>query len=206
MGMNKYYVDLVVCLDVTGKQAPLLDEYKKGIKSLPIDIAMNMSADNKDIEQIRIKIISFRDYAFDDEPMTESVFYSLPEQMNNFCSYVDSIEAKGGGDAFENVLEAIALAIQSDWTQGAQKCVQRIIVMTGSEPLELGERKDVSKTPYPQNMPASIEELKKLWYGRGAIQSTMDTSVAEMVVPIAVNCEIWREMSTWRGCDIHIPA
>lgn len=197
-------VDLVVCLDATGKQAPLFDDIKEKIMSLPIDIAAKMNDRNENIEQFRVKVISFRDYAFDDEPMVESDFYSLPEQMYEFCSYVNSIEAKGGGDSPENVLEAIALAMQSDWTQGVKKCVQKIIVMTTSEPLELGKHKDISKTPYPQNIPSSIEELKDLWLGKSNIKAKMDTSIAEMIVPIADDCEIWREISTWRGCTVNI--
>ena len=102
-----YCVDLVVCLDATGKQAPLFDDIKEKIMSLPIDIAAKMNDRNENIEQFRVKVISFRDYAFYDEPMVESDFYSLPEQMYEFCSYVNSIEAKGGGDSPENVLEAI---------------------------------------------------------------------------------------------------
>ena len=199
-----YCVDLVVCLDATGKQAPLFDDIKEKIMSLPIDIAAKMNDRNENIEQFRVKVISFRDYAFDDEPMVESDFYSLPEQMYEFCSYVNSIEAKGGGDSPENVLEAIALAMQSDWTQGVKKCVQKIIVMTTSEPLELGKRKDISKTPYPKNIPSSIEELKDLWLGKSNIKAKMDTSIAEMIVPIADDCEIWREISTWRGCTVNI--
>ena len=96
--------------------------------SLPIDIAAKINDRNENIEQFRVKVISFRDYAFDDEPMVESAFYSLPEQMYDFCSYVNNLEAKGGEDSPENVLEAIALAMQSDWTQGVKNVFKKLLL------------------------------------------------------------------------------
>lgn len=73
-----------------------------------------MEENDKDVAKLRIKVIVFRDYICDSEPMVESEFFTLPSQNANFRSFVERIEACGGGDGLENALEAIALALKSE--------------------------------------------------------------------------------------------
>lgn len=44
-------------------------------------------------------------------------------------SFVNSIEAKSGGDDPEHALEAIALVLKSDWTTGESKRRHCILVL-----------------------------------------------------------------------------
>ena len=114
-GSDNWYVDIVMCIDATAAMTPFLDEVKSNALSFYqrfFDGMEEQACGN--IEQLRIKVIAFRDYGFDDEPMVESEFFVLPDQNDEFKSFVQNIDALGGGDEPENALEAIALANKSN--------------------------------------------------------------------------------------------
>ena len=62
-------------------------------------------------------MIAFRDYGVDSEPMLESKFFTLDGESGAFHEFVEGIEATGGGDEPESSLEALALAMKSDWVR-----------------------------------------------------------------------------------------
>ena len=106
-GMGEYCVDIVMCIDATGSMAPIIDEVKKNAISFYEKFIESMEENDKEVETLRIKVIAFRDYGVDDEPMVQSEFFTLPDQNDEFRAYVAGIEAKGGGDTPENALEQL---------------------------------------------------------------------------------------------------
>ncbi len=199
-----HFIDVVVCLESTGGFAPIFDIVKEKVISLYPSIATSIIERGEHIEQFRIKVISFRDYAVDKEPMVESEFFVLPEQSTEFCAYVDAIEAKGGGDSPENSLEAISLAIRSEWNTCGDNRTQKIVVITDSPPLTLGARRMCSITPYPTDMPADLSELKDWWSGKKKV-GTFEPSNATMDIVFSVpSCKTWSEMSKWERCNVSI--
>ena len=113
------YVDIVFCIDVTASMAPIIDTVKDLTLDLYDDLITNMrEKNNRIVKQLRVKVIAFRDYYCDGPyAMEESVFFTLPEQKAQFRDFVSSLQAKGGGDEPENALEAMALAMKSDWVK-----------------------------------------------------------------------------------------
>lgn len=120
----KYAVDLVFCIDGTRTMNDLgndgqsiLDTVKCVARSIGTDIYDIMSSRGQILEQLRARIIVFRDYLADGEhAMMVTDFFSIPQQVAEFEVCISSIHADGGGDIPEDGLEAMAYAIRSKWT------------------------------------------------------------------------------------------
>ena len=155
-----------------------------------------MEENGKDVSQLRIKVIVFRDYGCDDEPMVESEFYTLPDQNDAFRSFVSSIEAKGGGDGPENALEAIALALKSDWTAtpGVKKR-HAILVFSDAPALPLGERSGSAK--YPSGLPTNLAQLGAWWEGTDQSFSGKYNPEYGRLVAFVPNAEPWSDLQVW---------
>lgn len=172
-------------IDATGSMATesLIDKVKDNARNFYSKVEEALKEQNKTIGVFRAKIIAFRDYYCDgNEAMMESEFFTLPEQSAEFEKYLEGIEATGGGDAPESSLEALALAMKSDFTprEQGQGCPRHIISLftdSSAHPFqndfnEYSSNEDKSnnassKNPiYPKDMLKSLEELKNAWYGK----------------------------------------
>ena len=194
--MGEYYVDIVMCIDATGSMSPIIEEVKANAISLYQKFVDQMEENDKDVAQLRIKVIAFRDYGCDDEPMVESEFFNLPDQNDAFRSFVSSIEAKGGGDGPENALEAIALALKSDWTaEPGVKKRHAILVFSDAPALPLGERAGSAK--YPSGLPANLAQLGAWWEGTDPTFSSAYQPIAGRLVAFVPDAEPWTDMQAW---------
>ncbi len=159
----KYFVDVVMCIDCTGSMHGILNTVKKNALKFYDDLKEACLKKNKNITQFRVKVIEFRDYNADQEKgMNETEFFMLPDEMVKFNDFVSGLVADGGGDEPENGLEAVSLAIKSDWTGGGDRRRHIIIVWTdaSAHPLE----SDLTKNEYyPEDMPADFDEFYDLW-------------------------------------------
>lgn len=184
-----YNVDLVMCIDATASMSPIIEEVKKNAKQFYKKFAEEMDRAEKSVQQFRIKVIVFRDYGCDSEPMVESKFFELDQEQEAFNEFVQNIEAIGGGDEPENSLEALALAMKSDWTE--EGAVQRHIIMlyTDASALELGERK--GSPLYPTDIPKSIGELREWWEGQYMNRR------AQRLLLFAPDSNPWPSCSDW---------
>lgn len=194
-GLGDYNVDIVMCIDGTASMRPIIDEVKANAISFYQKFVDAMEENDKKAEELRIKVIVFRDYGCDDQPMEQSEFYRLPEQTEQFCTFINGIEVKGGGDLPENALEAIALAMKSDWTTGGNKRRHAILVFTDAAALPLGER--ASSRNYPSGMPADLAELGSWWEGtEQTLDSTYQPRAGRLVV-FAPNAYPWTDIQAW---------
>ena len=150
--ITKRKVDIVFCIDATGSMYPIIGQIKNNAKRLYEDVMNRMLTTGIDVEQFRVRTIAFRDYGDPGDPaqhMVESDFYELPTDNDLFQDNMDSIVASGGGDLPENGLEALYLAMKSDFVQGP-KDRQVIVLFTDADALPLGER--ASAPDYPEGM------------------------------------------------------
>lgn len=159
----RYQIDIVMCIDSTGSMAHLIEEVKGNALRFYEDLARVLSHKQRSIDQLRVKIVAFRDYYEDgDKAMTISDFFVLPEKNEDFHSFVRNVRADGGGDPPETSLEALALAIKSEWIRGSKG--RQIIVLwtdTTAHPLE----RNLAAKPanYPAGMPQNFDALTDLW-------------------------------------------
>ena len=187
-----YYVDIVMCIDGTGSMYPIINEVKNNALSLKQKFIEAMNARGKRVEGLRIKLIIFRDYGCDVKPMEESEFFELDADNGEFIDYVSKINATGGGDDPENALEALALAIKSDWTQSGVVRRHVILMYTDAPALKLGERKDAPFYPVT-DMPEDLAELHDWWEG-----PDMEDRAKRLII-FAPDEAPWSEMVDWRS-------
>jgi hypothetical protein len=162
----KYVVDIVLCIDATGSMGSIIERVKSNALKFYEDLRKNMEEKSKSIDTLRLKVIVFRDYYADgDAAMEESSFFTLPQDESSFSSFVSAIEANGGGDAPENGLEALALAIKSDWSKGDKR--RQIIVMWTDTNAHLLEKNAGSKpSNYPSDLPKNFDDITDMWEGQ----------------------------------------
>lgn len=164
IGSVKYDVDLVICIDATGSMYPVLNKVKTNAMNLYSDIIACAKQSKKEIRNIRIRLIIYRDYLADGEyAMVATDFFRFPQDTTQFANMLNSVQAGGGGDIPEDGLEAIAYAIRSDWapkTQGAKRR-QIIAVWTDAPTHDIGFGKDSDY--YDDALPQSFEELSAWW-------------------------------------------
>ena len=193
----RYHIDLVVCIDCTGSMSPVIGQTKLQAMRFHEDLFNYMSHIQKDAAQLRVKVIGFRDFYDKGAPaIAESGFFTLPAQADKFNEFIGKLEAAGGGDEPENALEAIALAMRSDWDKGGDKRRHAVVVWTDASPHELEKRKSTTPAhPMPTDrLPSSFDELTDWWEG-----GVMD-KVARRLVLFAPEHPVWSRFSGWDQC------
>jgi len=157
-----YHVDLVFVIDATGSMTDLLDLVKENALNFFPDLMHVMGEKKKVIDQLRIKVVAYRDYLEDrEDAMLRTNFYTLPDDEIVFRDTVNSLEAFGGGDEPEDGLEALGLAIRSKWSDGGVKRRQIIVVWYDASTHQIGYAKEAPN--YPKTMAASFDELTRWW-------------------------------------------
>lgn len=158
---HNYNVDIVFVIDSTGSMGHTVDLVKNNALTFHDQMMAEMSAKQKKVDKLRVRIISFKDYLADENPMLVTNFYNLPEDAERMKEVLNSIEADGGGDDPEDALEALAYAIKSKWNPVLHKARQVIVLYTDSPAHELGFCKDSPN--YPAGMAKDISELNEWW-------------------------------------------
>lgn len=157
-----YAVDIVFSIDVTGSMTPILDQVKANALRFYSDVQSNLTAKGKNIDELRVRVVAFRDLAADGEAaLQESPFFELPAEQAGFSAFVNGLVAEGGGDAPESGLEAVALAMTSPWTTRGDRRRQVVVVWTDQPAHPL----DAAALP-PElagRVPADFSALTDLW-------------------------------------------
>jgi len=195
--------DIVFCIDGTGSMAKtnaagtnrLIDEVKDHAAKISESFVTTAADHMYSLEKLRIKVIVFRDYEVDgSKSMEQTAFYTIPDQAAELASYIQGIDAAGGGDSPENALEAIAYAFKSDWTQEGGGSRRHITVLfTDAPALALGER--AACPGYPTDLPKSLEELKEMWTCTD--QTTAMSPRWRRLVLLAPSDPSWMDIANW---------
>ncbi len=197
------YMDIVFCIDITGSMQPTIDTVKNFATSLYDDlIPFMLKVAHREVKALRVKVIGFRDFYADGKyALEESNFFKLPEQNQDFKNFVSSLEAKGGGDDPESSLEALALAMKTDWVKITDLSTQRsrhvIVLFTDDAAHKFEEAESYTGTNYPEGMPKSYKELLMAWNGQGAYESgmSMDKRAKRLIVFAPEESYPWSDMS-----------
>jgi hypothetical protein len=157
-----YAVDIVFCIDVTGSMTPILDQVKANALRFYSDVQSNLTAKGKHIDELRVRVVAFRDIVADGEAaVQESPFFELPADQAGFSQFVNGLVPEGGGDAPESGLEATALAMTSPWTTRGDRRRQVIVVWTDqpAHPLDPG----AVPAAVSERVPGDFSALTDLW-------------------------------------------
>ena len=199
----KYNVDIVMCIDCTGSMGDLLNTVKENALKFYPDLRARCESKDKDISNLRIRVIAYRDfYADGPEALKDSGFLNIPEQESEFKNFVNRLTPDGGGDEPENGLEALAMAINSDWTKDGDKRRHVIVVWSdaSTHPLEKPETKN---SYYPSGMPANFDELTDWWEDS---QGGKMSKAAKRLVLFAPDAYAWTDIGNNWTNTIHHPA
>ena len=169
----RYHIDIVLCIDCTGSMGKAIGYAKEMALNFHQDLFKYMKHVQKNPEQVRVKVIGFRDiYDATDKAnglksFEESDFFLLPEQYDKLQTFVMKLSASGGGDEPESALEALAMAIKSKWDQGGDKRRHVIVVWTDAPAHKL--EKTATTKPLqggdPTRTAATFDVLTDWWHG-----------------------------------------
>lgn len=131
---ESFNAEVVMCIDATGSMDGILNTVKENALNLYPDIKREGRKEGKDIKSMRVKVIAFRDFEDNNRVKTfeKSNFYNLPDQEADFKSFVSKLAPHGGGDTPELGLDAIAMAMKSDWN--FSDYVRKIIILWTDAP------------------------------------------------------------------------
>ena len=196
-----YAVDIVFCVDVTGSMTPILDAVKANALGFYNDVQTNLTAKGKNVAQLRVRVVAFRDFLADgDAALEESPFYSLPDDRNGFSEFVNGLIAEGGGDAAESGLEAVALAVNSPWTTTGDRRRQVIVVWTDqpAHPLD----PSVVPADLTSRVPTDFSAFTDVWEDE---QGLMGSSSKRLIL-FAPDGPGWSDISAVWENVVHHPS
>lgn len=194
----KYAVDIAFCIDSTGSMSPIIETVKQAALRFHDDLTAVMNEKSKAIDTLRVRVISFKDYWADgSKAMTESSFFTLPDDRENFSKCVKEIIADGGGDEPENGLEALAIAMRSDWSTTGDRRRQLLVVYTdaSAHPLDKASK----PAGYPVDLPKNLNDLTDLWEGQAAPVSKN----AKRLILYAPDAEPWTHIANSWESTVH---
>lgn len=196
-----YAVDLVLCIDKTGSMSSVIDRVKANALRFSDDLKSAMDAKNKQIDFLRIRIIAFGDvWADGDDWLRASDFFDLPASNAKFRDFVAGLSADGGDDEPENGLEALVMALRSDWTRNGDRRRHVIVIWTDASAHPLEKAASSRPSSYPSGMPGSFDELTDLWDGQ-----TMSRSSRRLVM-FAPDAYPWSDIETNWDETIQFPS
>ena len=149
---EKFNAEVVMCIDCTSSMSSLIGTIKKNALNFYPDMKKKCESQGKEILSMRIKVIAFRDFC-DDKPFESSEFFRMPEQENDFKSFVSNLKDYGGGDEPERAYDAISLALLSNWSTNTD--IRKVIILWT----------DVASHPLSGRIPeaTNFDELSTLW-------------------------------------------
>lgn len=190
-------VDIVLVIDSTSDMGNAIDGIKKNIHNFYEQLMESAIKKHKFIDKMRMRIISFRDYLADENPMLVSEFYKLPDETEKVIKALDTIIASGGGDEAEDGLEALAYAIRSKWDTSCMFSRHIIMLFTDAPAHELGYGK--SSKLYPSNMAKTFAELSEWWDNPDYISQK-----AKRLVLFAPDSGVWNDISDNWSNVVHV--
>lgn len=200
----RYALDIVLCIDVTASMLPILDTVKANALNFHKQLEDIMAEKGKAVSQVRLKAIAFRDFADNpDDAFAETEFLRFPHGARVFEEFILSLSARGGGDAPESGLEALALAIQAPWERGLDRRRHVILMFTDASAHPLGAV--IDSGAYPRSIARSEDELFEQW-GYQSSQSAVMENSAKRLILFAPDLEPWQEIAASWNNTIFYPS
>lgn len=193
-------IDVVFCIDTTASMKPFIETARRIVSGFHERLLGRLSARGIVGGQVNARILAFRDFLSDDEPIRETSFMRLPLEEWAFRSIVNDLEAEGGGDEPESSLEAFAIALRSSWASRGSDSASVIMLLTDAPAHSFEEMRERTPLGYPSGMPYSLFELQQRWE---TFCSESATAVQRFVL-FAPDVPPWSEIARkWRN-TIHI--
>lgn len=169
-------VDIVFVVDATNTMCPTWEMLKASVMFLGEHIKERVEASYMGkIGNLRIKIVWFKDFLYcGDAAYGESVFFGIPSEKERLKDYIVNVNLSSSGPKEGSALEALTMAMRSDFTQGGTFRRHIIILFTDApaRPFEEYEKlrsqavkHGCKPALYPDNMPRNLREFMDIWNG-----------------------------------------
>ncbi|MCM1076362.1 MAG: hypothetical protein NC411_03270 [Bacteroides sp.] len=143
-GDNVLTVDVVMCIDATGSMSGIINTVKRNAIAFYDLFKDCCESEGIQLAALNAQVISFRDKNVDYDWFVNSPTYSLPDQRNEYESFVNGLYASGGGDTPESGLEALDAAFdKTDW--GVDDGYHRqVVILWTDAPYLIGDYSSVT--------------------------------------------------------------
>ena len=147
--------------------SPVIDLVKETVRKLPHDLKDEYAKKDKVVDTLRIRVIAFRDFAADADAMQASEFFTVEpgSDLAKFETFVNGLSASGGGDEPESALEALSIALSSNWTHEGDRQRHVIIMFTDASAHKLESRVGEVSEAFKDQVVASLDDLTDRWDG-----------------------------------------
>jgi hypothetical protein len=202
----RYAVDIVFCIDVTGSMKPVISAVKSNVRAFHDLLGSAMAQKSKSISQLRIRVIAFRDFTDNpDDAIEFTDFFKLPGQQAEFETFVSALQADGGGDPPESALEALAVAIDSEWERGLDRRRHVVVMFTDAAAHPLGDASVRQARSYPKAAPDSIDELFERWGYPSSEDASMENGAKRLLL-FAPDTRPWNAIAADWNNTIFLPS
>ena len=176
-----YKIDIVFCIDVTGSMQPVIETVKSNTLKFSDDLNKKLEVKGKVADQIRIRVVAFGDCNVDANPLNASPFFTVLPAMQTaeLNTFVTSLRANGGGDEPESGLEALAIAMASDWILEGDRQRHIIVMFTDASAHRLEDRVGELPGTFASQVPSSIDKMTDGWEGGGQSASGVATTLKQ---------------------------
>jgi hypothetical protein len=185
-----YTVDIVMCVDISSSMMPFVGELKGNICSFSRTFRERFAERDQEVQQVRVKMIAFCSGYRTESPIVESRFFTLNDEAEEkeLCAFVEAL-GTAKGKAQGGALEALAMAMDSEWTTVGPVRRHAILLWTDAE----ADRVYAGRKEQEKDIPHSIDALKEWWDGKKMQPRT------ERLILFAPYAEPWSEMSEWQN-------
>ena len=147
--------------------SPVIDLVKEKVRKFPHDLKDEYAKKDKVVDTLRIRVIAFRDFEADADAMQASEFFTVEpgSDLAKFETFVNGLSASGGGDEPESALEALSIALSSNWTHEGDRQRHVIIMFTDASAHKLESRVGEVSEAFKDQVVASLDDLTDRWDG-----------------------------------------
>ena len=197
-----YAVDIVMVIDITGSMGPVLDAVKERALRFDTELAAKLDEKSKRVDQLRVRVVAYRDFGSDEVALEASAFFVLPDDRSAYSAFVNRLTATGGGDAPESGLDALAYALESPWVTGLDRRRHVVVVFTDASSHPLAHATGHSQ--YPRGVASTMDELYDRWEGDGQVGG-MESSAKRLLL-FTPDSDPWSGLGSELEYAIHCPS
>lgn len=196
----KIYVDMVYCVDLTYNTAQTLNKIKDNMRTIYENLCSKFSFYRHYVIKLRIKVIGYKNCCDKDDLIFDiSDFFCIPEETDKLMKFVNAFEIGGDRTVLNNSLEALALAMQSDWCVPTLDCskikkMHYIVFFSGTSSKPLEDMSSLDICNFTVNIPKSYEELIDQWYGAGSC-CKIDQQCKRLILFAPEESEPWADLA-----------
>lgn len=161
MQSYKCAADLLIVMDATSSTQSYINQFKQHALSMYDEIIFALKEKARIIDEMRVKVIVFRDLYVDQEKsIEESPVFTLPQDARKYKAFLDGIESAGGGSFAESGLEGLAYGLNKmQWNKMGNKRRQICLYYSDDEAHPFEKAEKGTDEYYPKGMPRSLDEF-----------------------------------------------